>query len=47
MNSEGFGTNGVPYEYTIEKKGKKIARRKMLLILVNMLLNRINNSKQL
>jgi len=33
MNNEGFGTNGVPFEYTIEKKGKNVTRRKILLIL--------------
>lgn len=33
MNNEGFGTNGVPFEYTIEKKGKNVTRRKILLMI--------------
>ncbi len=33
MNNEGYGANGAPFEYTVEKKGKKMRNRKILLIL--------------
>ena len=33
MNNEGFGINGVPFEYTVEKKGKKMKNRKIFLML--------------
>ena len=33
MNNEGYGSNGVPFEYTIEKQGKSRTRRRILLIL--------------
>ncbi len=33
MNNEGYGSNGAPFEYTVETKGKKMRNRKILLIL--------------
>ena len=33
MNNEGFGTNGAPFEYTVEKKGKQRRNRKILFFL--------------
>ncbi len=33
MNSEGFGSNGVAFEYVIAKEGKVRSRRRFLLIL--------------
>ena len=32
MNNEGFGTNGVPFECTVEKKGKKQTIRKLIFV---------------
>ena len=34
MNSEGFGSNGAPFEYVVEKQGKEKTTRKILLILL-------------
>ncbi len=33
MNNDGFGSYGSPFEYTVEKKGKRMNVRKILLIL--------------
>ena len=33
MNNEGYGSNGAPFKYTIEKQGKSRTRRRILLIL--------------
>ena len=33
MNSEGYGANGVPFEYTVEKTGRQRSLRRYLLIL--------------
>ena len=32
MNNEGFGANGAPFEYTIEKNGKQRSTRRVLMI---------------
>lgn len=32
MNNEGFGSNGAPFTYTVEKEGKTKKKRKILLI---------------
>ena len=34
MNNEGYGSNGVPFEYAVEKQGKEKTKRKLLLILL-------------
>ena len=34
MNNEGYGSNGAPFEYAVEKQGKEKTKRKLLLILL-------------